>query len=61
MNPAETARLLGYYRAARQAPRAIQKGRRSVKSKAMHYGVPLKYSRVHSMSVETQHFQRRSW
>lgn len=44
--------------AKRYAPKATLQGRRAVKSKAMHYGVPLKRSRVHSMSVETQCFQR---
>ena len=44
--------------AKRNAPRAIHNGKRAVKSRAKGYGQWLKNSRVHSMSVETQHTQR---
>lgn len=36
-----------------------KQGRRAVKGKAKHYGVPLKNSKVFSMSVESQPFQRK--
>ena len=57
----QTGKLLGYYYAAKYAPRATQQGRRTIKGKAGGFGAVLKTSRVHSMSTETQHFQRRSY
>lgn len=50
--------LRAFEYAKRHAPKASLQGRRSVKGKAMHYGIPLRGSRVFSMSVETQPFQR---
>lgn len=58
MNPLETKRLLAYQYASRHAPRTSKQGMSFAKGRAAGYGSILKSSRIHSMSVETQHSQR---
>lgn len=50
--------LRAFEYAKRHAPKSTLQGRRAVKGKAMHYGIPLKRSHIYSMSVESQPFQR---
>lgn len=51
--------LYAFYKAKWNAPRNFYTGRRLAKSKAKATGQVLKRSRIMSMNVETQHFQRK--
>lgn len=62
MNSTEWKRLRAYWLAnkTQSQHRPSLQGRRAVKGHAGGYGAVLKSSRVISMSVETQHFQRQA-
>lgn len=59
MNYKEFKRLRAFTYARSHQPKNTYQGRRTVKGQAKGYGQVLKKSDVYSMSVETQHFQRK--